>query len=314
MAIYAIRRIIWTIPVILLVIAIIFGLMKQIAGNPFRQTERAVPQAIQENLDRKFNLDKPWYEQYVYYVKDVATFNLGPSLVLRNRTVNEIVKEHFPHSFKLALLAMAWGLVIGLPAGIASALKPNSIFDYGSMFFSNVGFALPNFLVATLLIYYVALRWDLVPTNGWPASFWDFTDPRLVLPSFALGLFFMAYVARLVRGTMLETMQQDYVRTAKAKGLRWRRVVLRHVLRNSLIPVVTAIGPLIGLVITGTFVIETIFSIPGIGRYFVDAVAARDYSVVMGITVLAAIVVILANLVVDILYGFLDPRTREARS
>jgi len=314
MAIYAIRRIIWTIPVILLVIAIIFGLMKQIAGNPFRQTERAVPQAIQENLERKFNLDKPWYAQYAYYVKDVATFNLGPSLVLRNRTVNEIVKEHFPHSFKLALLAMAWGLVIGLPAGIASALKPNSIFDYGSMFFSNVGFALPNFLVATLLIYYVALRWDLVPTNGWPASFWDFTDPRLVLPSFALGLFFMAYVARLVRGTMLETMQQDYVRTAKAKGLRWRRVVLRHVLRNSLIPVVTAIGPLIGLVITGTFVIETIFSIPGIGRYFVDAVAARDYSVVMGITVLAAIVVILANLLVDILYGFLDPRTREARS
>src|SRR5919106_1890253 len=314
MATYVIRRIIWTIPVILLVILIIFSLMKQIGGNPFRQTERAVPPAIQANLEAKFNLGKPWYAQYAYYVKDVATFNLGPSLVLRNRTVNEIVKEHFPHSFKLALLAIAWGLVIGLPAGIVSALRPNSVFDYASMLFSNVGFALPNFLVATLLIYYVALEWELVPTNGWPESFWDFNDKRLILPSFALGLFFMAYVARLVRGTMLETMQQDYVRTAKAKGLRWRRVVLRHVLRNSLIPVVTAVGPLIGLVITGTFVIETIFSIPGIGRYFVDAVAARDYSVVMGITVLAAIVVILANLVVDILYGFLDPRTREARS
>jgi ABC-type dipeptide/oligopeptide/nickel transport system permease component len=288
--------------------------MKQIGGNPFRQTERAVPPAIQANLEAKFNLGKPWYAQYAYYVKDVATFNLGPSLVLRNRTVNEIVKEHFPHSFKLALLAIAWGLVIGLPAGIVSALRPNSVFDYASMLFSNVGFALPNFLVATLLIYYVALEWELVPTNGWPESFWDFNDKRLILPSFALGLFFMAYVARLVRGTMLETMQQDYVRTAKAKGLRWRRVVIRHVLRNSLIPVVTAVGPLIGLVITGTFVIETIFSIPGIGRYFVDAVAARDYSVVMGITVLAAIVVIIANLVVDILYGFLDPRTREARS
>ena len=314
MATYIIRRIIWTIPVVLLVILIIFSLMKQIGGNPFRQTERAVPPAIQANLEAKFNLGKPWYAQYAYYVKDVATFNLGPSLVLRNRTVNEIVKEHFPHSFKLALLAIAWGLVIGLPAGIVSALRPNSVFDYASMLFSNVGFALPNFLVATLLIYYVALRWELVPTNGWPESFWDFNDKRVILPSFALGLFFMAYVARLVRGTMLETMQQDYVRTAKAKGLRWRRVVLRHVLRNSLIPVVTAVGPLIGLVITGTFVIETIFSIPGIGRYFVDAVAARDYSVVMGITVLAAIVVILANLVVDILYGFLDPRTREARS
>ena len=314
MATYVIRRIIWTIPVILLVILIIFSLMKQIGGNPFRQTERAVPPAIQANLEEKFNLGKPWYAQYAYYVRDVATFNLGPSLVLRNRTVNEIVKAHFPHSFKLALLAIAWGLVIGLPAGIASALRPNSVFDYAAMLFSNIGFALPNFLVATVLIYYVALQWDLVPTNGWPSAFWDFNDKRLILPSFALGLFFMAFVARLVRGTMLETMQQDYVRTAKAKGLRWRRVVLRHVLRNSLIPVVTAVGPLIGLVITGTFVIETIFSIPGIGRYFVDAVAARDYSVVMGITVLAAIVVIVANLIVDILYGFLDPRTREART
>ncbi|HEX2045893.1 MAG TPA: ABC transporter permease [Gaiellaceae bacterium] len=314
MAVYVIRRVLWTLPVILLVILLIFSLMRQIEGNPFRQTERAVPQAIQQNLERKFNLDKPWYAQYAYYVKDVFTFNLGPSLVLRNRTVNEIVKEHFPHSLKLAILAVAWGLVIGLPAGIASALRPNSLFDYAAMFFSNIGFALPNFFVATILIYWLAVQNSFVPTNGWPSDFWDFTDKRVILPSFALGLFFMAFVARLIRGTMLETMQQDYVRTAKAKGLRWRRVVVRHVLRNSLIPVVTAVGPLIGLVITGTFVIETIFSIPGIGRYFVDAVAARDYSVVMGITVLAAVVVIVANLVVDILYGFLDPRTREARS
>ena len=314
MAGYVIRRIIWTIPVILLVILLVFGLMKQIGGNPFRPTERAVPAAIQQNLEQKFNLDEPWYLQYVYYVKSVFTFDLGPSMRLRNRTVNEIVTEHFPHSFKLALLAMAWGLVIGLPAGIAAALRPNSFFDYFAMLFSNVGFALPNFFVATLLIYFLGVKNDFLPTNGWPAEFWDFNDKRLILPSFALGLFFIAYVARLVRGAMLETMQQDYVRTAKAKGLRWRRVVVRHVLRNSLIPVVTAIGPLIGLVITGTFVIETIFSIPGIGRYFVDAVAARDFSVVMGITVLAAVVVIIANLVVDILYGFLDPRTREVRS
>ena len=314
MVTYILRRVIWTIPVILLVILLIFSLMKQIGGNPFRQTERAVPEAIQRNLEQKFNLDKPWYSQYAYYVKDVFTYDLGPSMRLRNRTVNEIVSEHFPVSLKLALLAVAWGLVIGLPAGIMSALRPNSIFDYLGQFFSNVGFALPNFFVATLLIYYLAVKNNLVPTNGWPTDFWDFNDKRIILPSFSLGLFFMAFVARLIRGTMLETMQQDYVRTAKAKGLRWRRVIMRHVLRNSLIPVVTAVGPLIGLVITGTFVIEFIFSIPGIGRYFVTAVGARDFSVVMGITVLAALVVILANLVVDILYGFLDPRTREARS
>jgi ABC-type dipeptide/oligopeptide/nickel transport system permease component len=314
MATYILRRVIWTIPVILLVILLVFGLMKQIGGNPFRQTERAVEPAIQANLERKFNLDKPWYSQYAYYVKDVFTFDFGPSMRLRNRTVNDILKEHFPHSLKLALLAMAWGLVIGLPTGILAALRPNSIVDYAAMLFSNIGFALPSFFVATLLIYYLAVQNNFVPTNGWPENFWDFNDKRIILPSFALGLFFMAYIARLVRGTMLETMQQDYVRTAKAKGLRWRRIVVRHVLRNSLIPVVTAIGPLIGLVITGTFVIEIIFSIPGIGRYFVDAVEARDLSVTMGITVLAAVVVIIANLVVDILYGFLDPRTREARS
>lgn len=311
---FAIRRVIWTIPVILLVILLIFGLMKQIEGNPFRQTERAVPEAIQRNLERKFNLDKPWYQQYAYYVKDVFTFDMGPSLVLRGRTVNGIIEDHFPVSAKLALLAVLWGIVLGLPAGILSALKPNSIFDYASQIFSNLGFALPNFFVATMLIWLLAVRRDFVPTSGWPREFWNFTDPRLILPSFALGLFFIAYMARLTRGTMLETMQQDYVRTAMAKGLRWRRVVVLHVLRNSLIPVVTALGPLIGLVITGTFVIEIVFSIPGIGRYFVSAVEARDYSVVMGITVLASIVVILANLVVDILYGFLDPRTRESRT
>jgi ABC-type dipeptide/oligopeptide/nickel transport system permease component len=151
-----------------------------------------------------------------------------------------------------------------------------------------------------------------MPTNGWPTGFWEF-DKRVILPSFALGLAEATYFARLVRGTMLETMQQDYVRTARAKGLRWRRVVGLHVFRNSLIPIVTAAGPLFGLVITGTFVIELVFSVPGIGRYFITAVSARDYSVVMGITVLTSAVIIIANLFVDIMYGFLDPRTREAR-
>jgi ABC-type dipeptide/oligopeptide/nickel transport system permease component len=311
---FVIRRVIWTIPVILLVILLIFTLMRQIEGNPFRQTERAVPEAIQANLERKFNLDEPWYMQYAYYVKDVFTFDLGPSLVLRNRTVNDIIEQHFPVSLKLGLLAFAWALVVGIPAGVIAALRPNSLVDYAAMLFSNVGFALPNFLVATLLIYYLALQLDLVPTNGWPTEFWDFTDSRLVLPSFALGLLPMAYFARLTRGAMLETMQQEYVRTAKAKGLRWRRVVGLHVLRNSLIPVVTATIPLLGVVITGTFVIEFIFSIPGIGRYFITAVSARDYSVVLGITVLTAVIIIIGNIAVDILYRFLDPRTREARA
>ena len=168
---------------------------------------------------------------------------------------------------------------------------------------------MPSFLVATLLIYFFALEWDVgVPTSGWT------TWQSKILPVIALGLGPMAYFARLVRGTMLETLQQDYIRTARAKGLRYRRVVGLHVLRNSLIPVVTVAGPILGFLITGSFVIEQIFAIPGIGRYYVTAVTARDYSVVMGLTVLLSLIVIIANLVVDILYGFLDPRTRDART
>jgi len=312
MTTFIIRRVVWTIPVILLVIFMTFVMMRQIGGNPFRHTERNVPPAIQANLERKFHLDQPWYKQYAYYVKNVATFDLGPSMSQRTRTVNDIVKDGFPKSLKLGILAFLWAVVLGIPLGVLAALKPNSIFDYFAMFFSTIGFALPSFFVATLLIYYVALKANVVPTNGWPQGFFEF-DNRVILPSFALGLFPMAYFARLVRGSMLETMQQDYVRTAKAKGLPYRRVIGLHVLRNSLIPAVTATAPLLGLIITGTFIIEIIFSIPGIGRYFINSVFNRDFSVVMGITVLTSVIIIIANLFVDIMYGVLDPRTRETR-
>jgi oligopeptide transport system permease protein len=308
---FVVRRLVWTIPVILLVILFTFVLMRQIEGNPFRRTERAIPESIQRNLERKYGLDEPWYVQYAMYVKGVFTFDLGPSLVLRNRDVNDIVKEHFPVSLQLSGLAMLFALVVGVPLGMVSALRANSFFDYAAMFVSNVGFAIPSFLVATLLIYYFSLQWAAYfpfPTSGWDT--WE----SKVLPSIALGLGPMAYFARLTRGSMLETLQQDYIRTARAKGLRWRRVVVVHTLRNSLIPVVTAAGPILGFLITGSFIIEQIFAIPGIGRYYVTAVTGRDYSVVMGLTVLLAALVIVANLVVDILYGYLDPRTRDARA
>ena len=306
---FIVRRIFWTIPVLLVVIFLTFTMMRQIGGNPFRQSERAVPEAVQRNLERKFNVDKPWYLQYAYYVKGVFTFDLGPSLVIRGRDVNDIVKEHFPRSVELGLYAFLFALVVGVPLGVIAALRHNTAVDYGAMFFSNVFHAVPSFLVATLLIYYVALKWNLgVPTSGWT------TWKHKILPSIALGFAPMALFARLVRGTMLETLQQDYVRTARAKGLRWRRVVALHVLRNSLIPVITAAGPLLGFIITGSFVIELIFNIPGIGQYYVTAVNARDYSVVMGLTVLLSVIIIVANLVVDVLYGILDPRTRDARA
>ena len=306
-----IRRVLWTVPVILLVILMTFLLMRQIEGNPFRHSERAIPESIQRNLEAKYGLDDPWYVQYVRYVRDVATFDLGPSLVLRNRDVNDIVREHFPPSLELGALAMLFALVFGIPLGLLAALRANKWPDYSAMVVANVGFAVPSFLVATLLIYFFAVRWgDIfdVPTSGWD------TWQSKILPTIALGLGPMAYFARLTRGSVLETLQQDYIRTARAKGLRRRRVVVVHTLRNSLIPVVTAAGPILGFLITGSFVIEQIFAIPGIGRYYVTAVTARDYSVVMGLTVLLAMIVIIANMVVDILYGFLDPRTRDVRT
>jgi ABC-type dipeptide/oligopeptide/nickel transport system permease component len=308
---FIVRRIVWTIPVILLVILMTFLMMRMIKGNPFRNTERAVPASIQRNLERKYHLDKPWYMQYLYYVKGVALFDLGPSLVQRNQTVNDIVKEHFPVSLKLGLFAMTWAILLGIPLGIISALKQNSILDYISMGFVNTGYAIPNFLISTLLIYFFALKlkqYTGFPTNGWGG--WR----SWILPSIALGHAPMTVFARIVRGSMLETLQQDYIRTAKAKGLRWRRVVGLHVLRNSLIPAVTAAAPLLGYLITGSFIVEFIFGIPGIGRYYVISVTGRDYSVTLGITVLLSMIIIVANLAVDILYGYLDPRTRDVRT
>ena len=305
---FVVRRVLWTIPIILLVIFMTFWMMRAIKGSPFRKSEKAVPPAVLANLNRKFGLDKPWYIQYERYVVDVAKADLGPSLVLRDQTVNDIVKQHFPVSAELGGLAMLLSMLIGIPLGILSALRVNKLTDYVIQFFSNLGFAIPSFFTATLLIYFFAAQWRLFPTNGWD------TPSSKVLPVVALALFPLTYFVRLVRGQMLETLQQDYVRTAKAKGLRWRRVVIVHVLRNSLIPALTAAGPILGGLVTGSFIIENIFAIPGIGRYYVTSVQGRDYSTVRGITVLLSILIIVANMFVDIMYGVLDPRTREARN
>ena len=308
---FIVRRVVWTIPVLLLVILMTFSMMRQIKGNPFQVTERAVPESIQRNLDRKYHLDKPWYVQYAYYVEGVFTLDLGPSLVQRNQDVNDVIKQHFPVSLRLGLLAMAWALLVGIPLGVIAALKQNSIFDYVTMAFVNAGYALPNFLISTLLIYFFAVKWRHVtglPTNG--IEGWK----SWILPAAALGHAPMTYFARIVRGSVLETLQQDYIRTAHAKGLHMRRVIGLHVLRNSLIPAVPAAAPLLGFLIAGSVIVESIFGIPGIGRYFVISVQGRDYSVTMGITVLLAAMIIVANLFVDILYGYLDPRTPDVRT
>jgi oligopeptide transport system permease protein len=305
--VFVLRRVLWTIPVLLLVILFTFLLVRAIATGPF--SPENAPPAVQS----KFHLDKPWYEQYAFYVKSVVTLDFGPSRTFRARTVNDIIAEQYPNSLLLGLLALAWAFAIGIPAGLIAALRPRSVLDFTVMGLSTVGFAFPNFLVATLLIYYFAVKLGWFPTSGWPSKHWEL-DRRVVLPSLTLSLVPMAWFARLLRGSVLETIGQDYVRAARAKGLRSKQVIFRHVLKNSLFPLVTVAGPIIGYLITGSFVVEWIFSIPGIGRYFITAAFSRDYFVVLGITVVLSVTIIFANLLVDLAYFALDPRARDARS
>jgi oligopeptide transport system permease protein len=221
--------------------------------------------------------------------------------------VSDIIAAQAPRSLLLGSLALFWAFLLGLPAGVLAALRANSSLDYALTAVASVFLALPNFLVGTLLIYILSVRFGLLPTSGWG------TWKHMLMPSLALGLMPLGCVIRIVRGTMLETLAQDYVRAARAKGLTRRRVVWLHVVRNSLIPLVTAAGPMLGLIIAGAFVIENIFSIPGIGRYFVVAVEARDDGVVMGLTVVVTLTIVVGNLVADVLYALLDPRVRDRR-
>jgi oligopeptide transport system permease protein len=293
--------------------------MRSIGGDPFRRGPLLglsnvgwvkygdyQPPAIRRNQRERYGLDLPWYQQYGNYLRGVATLDFGPSLSFRYVRVNDLIKELAPRSLALAGLAFVWAMGLGIPIAILAALRPGSAFDIAARAFSTIGFALPNFFVATLLVFYLSVKLGVLPTSGWTAG-WKYK----ILPSFTLGLVPMAYCVRLLRASMLETLELDYVRMARAKGLTRRTVVVRHALRNSLLPLLTVSGPLIGYLVTGTFVIENIFSVPGIARYYVASVVARDYTVVMGLTVMLALLIILANLVVDIIHRVLDPRIRE---
>jgi ABC-type dipeptide/oligopeptide/nickel transport system permease component len=317
---FVVRRLLWTIPIIWVVVTIVFFMMRSIGGDPFRHGPLLglsnvgwvkygdyQPPAIRKNQRERYGLDLPWYEQYGNYLRGVATFDFGPSLSFRNVRVNELIRELAPRSLELAGLAFLWATIIGIPLGVFAALRPNSPFDYFARLFAGVGLALPNFCVATLLVYYLSVRLGVLPTSGWTAG-WK----HKILPSFTLGLLPMAYCVRLLRGSMLETLQLDYVRVARAKGLRASRVVWRHAFRNSLIPLITVAGPLLGYMITGSFVVENVFAVPGVARYYVASVLGRDYTVVMGLTVMLALLIVFANLFVDIAHRALDPRLRGA--
>ena len=301
---YILRRILWAIPVLFVLSIITFLLMHAIPGGPF-DIEKPVPPEIKANLERKFHLDDPLWKQYTDYVWGIVRhFDFGPSYASRSRTVNDIFKDHLPVSAQLGGLALLIAMAIGIPLGIIAALKQNTYADYGAMFFAVLGLSIPNLALGPILIWIFALKLQLLPVATWG------TPQHMILPAITLGISSSAFLARLTRASMLQVLREDYIRTAWAKGLPHRLVVLRHALKNGLIPVVTVLGPTFAVLITGTFIVEIIFAVPGLGRYFITSIGNRDYPVIMGTTLLFGFFIIAANLVVDITYAILDPRIR----
>lgn len=300
---YAIRRILLLIPVLFAVYTVTFILMHATPGGPWDQEKRLPPEVI-ANLNKKYRLDEPLWKQYIDYPIGILTrFDFGPSFTSLSRDVTDVILDFFPVSIQLGLTAMLLGILVGVPLGIISALKQNTFADHTSMFFAIIGISTPSFVMGPLLVVVFVLTLKLLPsTGGWGR--WD----QIILPAITLALGPTAVLARYTRSCMLEVIRMDYIRTARAKGLAERLVVYRHALKNALIPVATVAGVILANVITGSFYVETVFAIPGIGRYFVLSVSNRDYPVLMGVTLLYAFVIAVMNLLVDLLYGFLDPR------
>lgn len=300
---FTFRRLLQIIPVLWIIITATFFMIRFVPGGPFT-AEKAVTPEILRNLEAHYGLDKPLHRQYLDYMGSLLRGDLGPSFKYPNRTVNEIIADKLPHSLELGLWALAVALALGVPLGVLAAMRKNTAVDYTASTLAMVGICVPTFVMGPLLVLFFALnlRW-------FNASGWYFASDR-VLPAATLGLVYAAYVARLTRGGMLEVLNQDYIRTARAKGATETRIVLRHALRGGLLPVVTFLGPAIAGIISGSFVIETIFQIPGLGREFVTSAFNRDYTLVSGTVLLYAGLIIALNLAVDVVQVWLNPRLK----
>lgn len=301
---YTLKRIAISLLTIFIVITATFFLIRAIPGGPFTGEKKLAP-SILENLNKKFGLNKPLGQQYTTYVSTIITKgDLGPSMQYEGTTVNDVIKKFFPVSARLGLASVVFSLVFGVLLGILSALKENKWQDRVSMVISTIGVTVPSFVMATLLTYFFAIKFKIFPAIGLktPASY--------ILPTIALGGYSMAFVSRLSRSSLVEVLRQDFIRVAKAKGLSQRVVISKHALRNSMIPIITYVGPLLASVLTGSFVVESIFGIPGLGREFVTSIGNRDYTLIMGLTIFYCAFLVVCNLIVDILYGFVDPRIK----
>ena len=300
---FVVRRLLQTIPVLFVIITATFFMVRFVPGGPFT-AERAIPPEILRNLEAHYGLDQPLWRQYLNYLGSIAHGNLGPSFKYSNRTVNEIIADKLPVSLELGSWALLIALAIGLPLGVLAAVRRNSWLDYACSAVGMIGICVPVFVGGPLLalLFGITLRW--VNVSGW----YDWSD-RL-LPACTLGLAYAAYIMRLTRGGMLEVLNQDYIRTARAKGATELRIVLRHALRGGLLPVVAFLGPAIAGILTGSFVIETIFQIPGLGREFVNSAFNRDYTLILGTVILYASLIVLCNLVVDVVQVWLNPKLK----
>ena len=303
---YAIRRLLSAIPTLIIIITVAFFMMRIAPGGPF-DLERALPPEIEKNVLAAYNLDQPIWKQYLDYIGGLVQGDFGPSYKYRDFDVAELLAAGFPASLKVGGLAILLAMLIGITLGTLAALKQNSSADYAVMGLAMTGIAIPNFVMAPLLtlIFGVYLSW--LPVAGWG----DGALKNLFLPVVALAMPQIAYIARLTRGSMVEVLNANYIRTARAKGLRERLVVIRHGLKAALLPVVSYLGPATAAVITGSVVIETIFDIPGIGRYFIQGALNRDYTLVLGVMIFYASLIIVLNLIVDLIYGLLDPKIRS---
>ncbi len=297
-------RLLGLIPTLLVLITIAFFLIRMAPGGPF-DSEKILPPEIRANLDVKYHLDEPLIKQYFRYLGQIITLDFGPSFQYKDWTVNELIARGFPVSLTIGGLAMLLAFFLGTLIGIVAAMRQNTAVDYSIMGVAMLGISIPNFVVAPLLILLVAVY------AGWlPAGGWDWSVQRMVLPVITLALPAIAYIARLTRGSMIEVLHSNYIRTARAKGLPEYLVILRHALKPALLPVISFMGPAAAALITGSVVIERIYSIPGLGSYFVQGALNRDYTLVMGVVIFYGVIIILLNFIVDILYAWMNPRIR----
>lgn len=300
---YLARRILWIIPVLFTVSVITFVLMHSVPGGPWDR-EKRLPAAVQTRLNAEYGLDQPLYAQYITWAADFVTGDLGPSYRYQDRRVNDLIGGGLGTTVQLGIQAFILAVLVGIPLGILAALGHNRWPDYASTSLSIVGIATPSFVLAILLIVIFSVQLGWFPTGGWKGPNY------MVLPTVALAGFPIAVIARYTRASMLEVTRKDYIRTAHSKGLQRQAVVTRHMIRNALIPVVTILGPTLAFLVTGSFIIERIFNIPGVGQFYLNSISTRDYSLLMAMTMLYAFAVAFLNVVVDVLYAYIDPRIR----